>query len=58
MKLVKVLELMRLYSKCPECGCETVGGGTGTLEITDGCFKRTCQCGWSVEVQEESHGSN
>lgn len=54
MKLVKVLELMRLYAKCPKCGCETVGGDTGTLEITDECFVRTCQCGWAVEVQEEN----
>lgn len=43
------------YAKCPNCGCETIGGGTGTLEIDTeiGYFKRTCKCGWSVELIEE-----
>lgn len=37
------------YSKCPECGSDSVGNGEGTLEITDNIFKRTCKCGWSIE---------
>ena len=54
MNLVDACELMEKYAKCPKCGCETVGAGTGTLECdtTAGYFKRTRHCGWSIEVQE------
>ncbi len=43
------------HAKCPRCGCETIGGGTGTLEIDTeiGYFKRTCKCGWSIEIHEQ-----
>ena len=55
MNIVDVLELYRKYAKCPECGCDTVGDGTGTIEFdtTLGYFKRTCQCGWHVEISED-----
>jgi len=54
MNLVDACELFRKYTKCPKCGCETVGGGTGTVECdtTIGYFKRTCSCGWYVEISE------
>lgn len=52
MKLVDALDLMRKYESCPQCGCNTVGAGTGTLEIDDDTFKRTCHCGWSIEIKE------
>lgn len=48
----KSVQLMRKYSKCENCGNEHVGNGEGTLEINDDIFKRTCKCGWSVEVKE------
>lgn len=55
MTLVDACELMQKYTFCPKCGSEFVGGGAGTLEIDTkaGYFKRTCSCGWNVEVQEE-----
>ena len=54
MNLVDACELTKKYSKCPKCGCETIGAGTGTLEIDTsiGHFKRTCHCGWCVEIIE------
>lgn len=54
MKFNRFLELLKIYSNCPKCGCSTVGGGTGTVECDSaaGYFKRTCQCGFSVEVKE------
>lgn len=54
MNVSDVIELMRKYTQCPKCGCDTVGGGTGTIEFdtSAGYFKRTCQCGWSVEIKE------
>lgn len=55
MTIMDLVNLTRKYGECPKCGCNTIGNGTGTLEAdTDaGYFKRTCQCGWSVEIQEE-----
>lgn len=53
MNAAKVYELLIKYAKCPECGCDTIGNDTGTIEIKEGCFKRTCPCGWSIEVKED-----
>ena len=54
MTVLDSIELMDKYAKCPVCGCETVGNGTGTLEVDTaaGYFKRTCRCGWCVEIKE------
>lgn len=54
MNVSDVIELMRKYTQCPKCGCDTVGAGTGTIEFDTaaGYFKRTCQCGWSIEIKE------
>lgn len=56
MNLVDACELLKKYAVCPRCGCDTVGGGTGTWECDTriGYFKRTCRCGWAVEVNEET----
>ena len=47
-------KLMQIYAACPKCGCEVIGNGKGTLEADTsiGYFKRTCHCGWFVEVKE------
>lgn len=52
MNLVHAIDLLKRYEKCPKCGCDTVGGGTGTLDIGEGYFRRTCSCGWSIEINE------
>lgn len=56
MNIVDVCELLKKYAKCPKCGCETVGAGTGTLDIDTeaGYFIRTCHCGWKIEIREET----
>ena len=47
-------KLMQIYAACPKCGCDAIGNGKGTLEVDTsiGYFKRTCHCGWFVEVKE------
>ena len=54
MTLTKAIALGMQYEKCPKCGCDCIGGGKGTLEIDTeiGYFKRSCHCGWSVEIGE------
>lgn len=54
MNVMSASKLMELYAACPECGCEVIGNGKGTLECDTGTgyFKRTCSCGWYVEVRE------
>ncbi|MCR8994702.1 DUF3797 domain-containing protein [Brevibacillus laterosporus] len=52
MNIRKSLELMDKYSKCVECGSESIGNGEGTLDIADDTFLRTCKCGWMVEIKE------
>jgi hypothetical protein len=53
MKLTKAVELMEKYSKCQACGSEMIGNGAGTLEVTDNMFRRTCKCGWKIEIKED-----
>lgn len=54
MTIMDLVNLTNKYGECPKCGCNTIGNGTGTIEADTeiGYFKRTCQCGWSVEVKE------
>ena len=58
MNLVDACDLMRRYAVCPQCGCDTVGGVSGTVECDTaaGYFKRTCQCGWGIEIKEVTNG--
>ncbi|PEF70123.1 DUF3797 domain-containing protein [Bacillus cereus] len=49
----EMLKLMKKYGKCEQCGNEIIGDGEGTLEVKDGRFKRTCKCGWNVEIKEK-----
>ena len=58
MNLVYAIDLMKRYGKCPKCGCDTVGGGTGTLDIGQGYFIRTCSCGWRIEINEDYDARN
>lgn len=53
MTVIECIELTKKYAKCPECGCEAVGNGKGTIECdtTKNYFKRTCHCGWFVEIK-------
>ena len=53
MNARKSIELMRRYSKCKNCGSETIGNGEGALIITVDTFIRSCKCGWKVEIKEE-----
>lgn len=58
MTVTQSAKLMELYAVCPKCGCEVVGNGKGTMECDTraGFFKRTCACGWRIELQEgDSH---
>ncbi len=53
MNALKTVELLRKYSECPNCGSDKLGNGSGSVEVDDYTFKRTCKCGWSIEVKEE-----
>ena len=52
MTMREAFELTVQHEKCPDCGCDRIGGGMGTLEVDTeiGYFKRTCHCGWAVEI--------
>lgn len=54
MNIVIAAKLMELYATCPKCGCGVIGNGKGLLECDTaaGFFKRSCGCGWHVEVTE------
>lgn len=54
MNILDSAKLMEIYAACPKCGCEVIGNGKGTLECDTsiGYFRRTCACGWCVEVRE------
>ena len=54
MDIFDLIEYTKKWAVCPKCGCDTIGNGTGTIEADTnvGYFKRTCKCGWSIEVKE------
>ena len=52
MKLLRAVELMEKYAVCPKCGSDRLGNGAGTLEIEGDLFRRTCTCGWKVEIRD------
>lgn len=52
MLMDRTLELMNKYTKCQECGNETVGNGEGKLLIEDDTFIRECKCGWSIKIDD------
>ena len=52
MNVVESCKLIEKYAECPQCGCDVVGNGKGTLDIGKGYFKRTCHCGWSVFIED------
>ena len=55
MNALKSVELLRKYSECQKCGSELIGNGEGTVEVNDDILKRTCKCGWSIEVDEDDN---
>lgn len=55
MDINNTLKLLNKYGKCPNCGEERLGNGYGTLSIDDFDFKRTCKCGFSVEVKVDKN---
>lgn len=49
------VEFMKKYAKCPKCGSVDVGSDKGSLlcDTEKGHFKRTCNCGWFIEIKED-----
>ncbi len=53
MNIVIAAKLMELYAACPRCGCKVIGNeGSLECDTAAGYFKRSCGCGWHVEVTE------
>ena len=50
MNALTAVELFRKYNKCKKCGSDKLGNGSGTVEVTDDTFRRTCKCGWVVVI--------
>jgi hypothetical protein len=44
---------MEMFTICPKCDNTYIGYDEGSLEINDDNFKRTCKCGWSIEIIEK-----
>lgn len=57
MTIKESCDLMVKFGKCPKCGCDHIGNGKGTLEVDTekGYFKRSCHCGWVIEIKEGNH---
>lgn len=57
MNLPTAIEMINKYAVCPQCGSEYVGNGEGVLEIEGNTFKRSCKCGWGVEIKRDEQRS-
>lgn len=53
MRLLKAVRLINEYAICRECGNGNIGNGEGSIIAEGSMFRRTCKCGWSVEVKDE-----
>lgn len=51
MNALRSFQLLKKYAECGGCGNKYIGIGEGTLAV-DATLKRTCKCGWSIEVNE------
>lgn len=52
MNIVESTRLINKYSECPDCGCDKVGNGSGSLIIDGETFERGCKCGFKIKIVE------
>lgn len=50
MNALDFLKVSKLLNDCPNCSNHLIGNGQGTLEVEDDLIKRTCKCGFQVEL--------
>lgn len=55
MNMRKSLKLMDKYAKCPECGNDKVGDGQGGIIVEDDYFRRFCNCGFDITIDEDEN---
>lgn len=45
-----LLDMSKLFQKCPKCKSEKLDGESGSLEISSDLIKRTCACGYELTI--------
>lgn len=45
-----LLDMSKLFQKCPKCKSEKLDGESGSLEISSSVIKRTCACGYELTI--------
>ncbi|MCY7500218.1 DUF3797 domain-containing protein [Bacillus pumilus] len=53
MNALDFLKVSKLINDCPNCSNHLIGNGEGTLEVEEDSFKRTCKCGFSIELNTQ-----
>lgn len=53
MEAFKVVEIMKKYAVCPQCGSSKIKQGKGGLIIEEETFTRACHCGFKITVDED-----
>ena len=53
MNVFKTVELIDKYGKCPKCGSDKIGNGSGSLIVEEDTFYRSCKCGWKIKTNEK-----
>lgn len=53
MNIWNSMELMKKYSKCPQCGSIEIGNGNGGVVVENNTFRRFCKCGFDVTLNGE-----
>ena len=51
MNVIDYLKIAKKYINCPNCGNDKIGNGEGTLNVDEDTYRRTCKCGFEVEVK-------
>ena len=52
MDVRNLLAIMPKYNNCPNCNSAYIGNGQGEVIVKDNTFTRSCECGFSITVDE------
>ncbi|WP_255233842.1 DUF3797 domain-containing protein [Bacillus altitudinis] len=53
MNALDFLKISKLINDCPNCSNHLIGNGQGTLEVANDLIKRTCKCGFGIELSTQ-----
>ena len=51
MNMHNIVELVKRYEKCPNCGNLNIGESEGGIKVDIDSFRRFCKCGYNINIK-------